>query len=84
MHIIVETLTGNRLISVASEYKTFGPGADYDTDKYHLNARFILVPNWVDGDVVLTANYIKQVLGIELTPEEQKSETAFLRGHDGK
>lgn len=36
------------------------------------------------NNVVLTANYIKTQLGLELTPEEQKAEDAFLRGHNGK
>lgn len=36
------------------------------------------------NNVVLTANYIKRNLGLELSPEEQKAEKAFLRGHHGK
>jgi DNA sulfur modification protein DndB len=36
------------------------------------------------NNVILTANYIKEGLGLKLTPEEQKSERAFLRGHHGK
>lgn len=35
------------------------------------------------NNVVLTANYIKRELGLELTPEEQKAEDAFLKGHNG-
>ena len=31
-------------------------------------------------NVILTANYIKQRLGLELTPEDQRIEDAFLRG----
>jgi DNA sulfur modification protein DndB len=34
------------------------------------------------NNVVLTANYIKTKLGLELTPEEQKTENAFLKGHN--
>lgn len=36
------------------------------------------------NNVVLTANYIKTELGLDLTPEEQKAEKAFLKGHNGK
>lgn len=35
------------------------------------------------NNVVLTANYIKTKLGLELSPEEQKTENAFLKGHNG-
>ncbi len=34
------------------------------------------------NNVVLTANYIKNRLGLELTQEEQKAETAFRKGSD--
>lgn len=36
------------------------------------------------NNVVLTANYVKTKLGLGLTPEEQKTEKAFRRGHNGK
>jgi DNA sulfur modification protein DndB len=36
------------------------------------------------NNVVLTANYIKIKLGLELSPQEQKAESAFLKGHNGK
>lgn len=36
------------------------------------------------NNVVLTANFIKEKLGLDLTPEEQKAETAFRKGHHGK
>lgn len=35
------------------------------------------------NNVVLTANYIKTKLGIELSPEENKTENAFKKGHNG-
>jgi DNA sulfur modification protein DndB len=36
------------------------------------------------NNVVLTTNYVKQKLGLVLTPEEEKTEKAFRRGHNGK
>ena len=35
------------------------------------------------NNVVLTSNYIKTNLGLDLTPEELKAEKAFLKGHNG-
>ncbi|MDF7798514.1 DNA sulfur modification protein DndB [Pontiellaceae bacterium B1224] len=35
------------------------------------------------NNIVLTANYIKANLDLELTQEEQKAEEAFMRGHNG-
>jgi len=35
------------------------------------------------NNVTLTANYIKQHLGMELTPEEQRIEDAYGRGENG-
>ena len=32
------------------------------------------------NNVILTANYLKKKLGIELSPEEQRTEDAFKRG----
>lgn len=34
------------------------------------------------NNVVLTANYIKTKLGLELSPEEKKTELAFFNGHN--
>ncbi len=36
------------------------------------------------NNVTLTANYLKNQLGIELSPEEQRVEDAFKRGENGK
>jgi len=35
------------------------------------------------NNVILTANYLKKKLGIELSPEEQRAEDAFKRGENG-
>ena len=35
------------------------------------------------NNVTLTANYLKKQLGIELSPEEQRTEDAFKRGENG-
>ena len=34
------------------------------------------------NNVVLTANYIKTKLELDLSPVEQKTENAFLKGHN--
>lgn len=36
------------------------------------------------NNVVLTSNYIKTILGLELSSEELKKENAFIEGHNGK
>jgi DNA sulfur modification protein DndB len=36
------------------------------------------------NNVTLTANYIKQKIGVALTPEEQRIEDAYARGDNGK
>lgn len=35
------------------------------------------------NNVLLTSNYIKTMLGLDLTPEEEKAEKAFQKGHNG-
>lgn len=37
-----------------------------------------------ESNVVLTGNVIKKQMGLELTPEEQRIEDAFLRGDNGR
>ena len=36
-----------------------------------------------EQNIVLTTNYIKQKLGLPLTKEEEKTEKAYLKGHNG-
>lgn len=57
MQLIIETTDGPRLVSISKRFKSIGPDMDYDTNVRHPGVRYIDVPIWALGDVVLSADF---------------------------
>jgi len=90
--IVLQSLgaVGNRLLNLSTKEKTAKLKGLEEIDWSRSNASAWEGRAMIGGrmskssnNVTLTANYIKQHLGMELTPEEQRVEDAYGRGENG-